>query len=130
MPQANEVCPNCGEFVATLSVDLGWCNKCSKKARSAVEAFLLNNADHIEHYMLKGQSLYQAIDSMRHEVQQHKTCPACGGVIKRGGRHSVFCRKTPQCRRLVRRYVYLYEKKGYTKPEALAEVLATINGSE
>lgn len=125
-----DVCPQCGKFVPTLDWDTGWCDECSQQAHSAVDKFLLVNADHIEHYMLKGESLYQAIDSLRSEVKQHKTCPCCGGFIKRGGRHSVFCRKTPQCRRLVRRYVYLYERKGYTKPEALAEVLQEINGSE
>lgn len=130
----NQVCPNCGDFVPTLGRLTGWCKECSKvldkNTLTDIESFLLRNADHIEHFLLQGKSFNEAIDSLRHEIAMFRTCACCGGVIQRGSRNSVFCRKTQKCRATARKYVYLYDRKGLTKAEALSQVLETLNGSE
>lgn len=131
--QNKSICPECGEFTGRLNERTGWCISCTRSIesinRSEVEGFLLTHADHIEHYMMQGKSLNQAIDLMRAEVARYRTCICCGGFLRRAGRHAVFCRKKPKCRQLSRQYVYLYQRKGLTKAEALSQVLTTINGS-
>lgn len=130
----DKLCPECGDFVVALDHITGWCRTCTalinRNTRTAIEEFLEVNADFIEHYMLQGNSVNQAIDLMKAEISRFRTCASCGGFIKRGGRHSVFCRKKPQCRKFSRQYVYLYQNKGLSKAEALSQVLTTINGSE
>lgn len=129
-----EFCPECGEFVLYLDRNTGWCTTCTalinNNTRTAIEAFLYANADHIEHYILRGKSFNQAIESLRDEIAKYRTCASCGALIKRGGPAAIFCRKTEACRKASRKYVYLYDRKGLTKSQALNEVLATINGSE
>lgn len=124
-----EVCPNCGELVDTLTTDEGWCKECAgpHQLLDKLEVFLSANADHIEHYMANGSSLYQAIDNLRLDVAP--TCLSCGVVIKHGRRDALFCTKTPQCRSSRRRYIYLYQTKGLSKSEALGKVLSQLNGS-
>lgn len=126
-----EVCPSCGALVESLNDNTGWCANCSESlvpvVHSQVEAFLTRNADHIEHYLFKGYSVSQAIDNLRHELQQFKTCACCGAVIKRGAPNVIFCRKNKRCRKAVRRYEYLYTSKGHSKAEALAIVLEEFN---
>jgi hypothetical protein len=124
-PPANlpsEVCPNCGEF-ATLNEVTGWCEKCSPtdKAYSKLESYLAKNADEIEHYMTQGMSVGAAID-MLHSPKVRPTCIVCGGVIVRAQRSAIFCRRTYNCRRYARRYVYLYQTKGLSKSEALSRI--------
>lgn len=130
----DELCPECGEFVVHLDRTTGWCITCTtlinRNTRTAVEEFLYAHADHIEYYILQGKSLNQAIDSLRAEIARFRTCACCGGVIKRGGPNSVFCRKNEKCRQTSRKYVYLYQNKGLTKAQALAQVLEPLNGSE
>ena len=109
---ANEVCTNCGEFVEQLVEETGWCKDCSPKAR---------NVEHIEHYKKEGLSLRKAIKRAATDVKP--TCAVCGKPMNRAKRNAVICRRTVKCRQTARRYAYLYSEKGYTKAEALAEVL-------
>lgn len=120
----DELCPNCGKWVAELTI-LGWCSQCSpelpRDALQQVENFLAENADHLEYYTGQGLSTGEAIDALRSDVRPR--CLCCGGVINRAPRRNVLlCRKTRECRRLSRRYVYLYREKGFTKIEALVQI--------
>lgn len=122
-----EFCTECADLVDTLDPRTGWCPKCTKEyydatgIRSQAEAFLESNADHIEHYLLQGRSLNESIDMLRSSFRP--ICASCGAVMKRAAKNSVFCRKTTRCRKAARRYVYLYERKGYTKAQALSVIL-------
>lgn len=122
-----EVCPSCGEF-SELDDTTGFCAGCTGEQRTQLEIYLAKHADHIEHYLLKGCSLNDALDLVR--LANQRTCPHCGGVIERAGPNAVFCRKTKECRQAVRRYTYLYERKGYSKSQALAVILGQTEGSE
>lgn len=119
-----EICPSCGKF-AELDEYTGWCDECSPatlaKAKNKLESYLARNANEIEHYMVQGLQAYQAIDKL-HAPQSRPSCVVCGQVIKRASRSSIFCRRTSECRRLARRYVYLYQEKKLTKAEALAKI--------
>jgi hypothetical protein len=122
-----ELCPSCGEFKRELNEVTGFCEGCTDDGRKSltVEAYLAANADEIEHYLLQGKSVAQAIDLL-HGRNGRPICVSCGAVITRGRRTSIFCRKNPDCRRYSRRYVYLYTERGMTKAEALAVVLAEL----
>lgn len=118
----NSFCPNCGRWVDKLSEETGWCRDCTPVAEKELRNYLEANADEIEHYLLQGKSLSRAIDLVyRKNGRPH--CISCGSVISRAPRNAVFCRARPECRRYSRRYVYLYQKKGMSKVEALAKVL-------
>jgi hypothetical protein len=151
MPVSNNaLCLECGELVARLSERTGWCitctnayylnsNNCPKCGRfksleekscdhCKVEEFFSANADHIEHYMIQGNSLAKSLDLMRNEVRP--SCASCGEVLIRAARNTVFCRRTDRCRKAVRRYRYLTHEKRIDKPQALTQVLHEINGSD
>jgi hypothetical protein len=113
------VCSNCGEFVRQLDYQTGWCDDCAGIKRAA---FLEANADHIEHYVLQGFPVTTAIKRVALEVKP--VCAVCGKAMERAKRNAVICRRTEQCRKISRRYVYLYSEKGLSKAEALATVLA------
>ena len=119
----SEVCPNCGNFVTTSEISelTGWCKDCTPVIYSKLEDFLAINADHLEHYMLQGNSFTKSLKLLHNEVRA--TCASCGGFIVGGGRNSVFCAKKPKCRSAARRYKYLYTSKGLTKPQALSQIL-------
>lgn len=129
----NEVCPNCGKIVDSLDEITGWCSECSPAQIITQEyqltRYLEVNADKLEYYITTGQAnnVYQAIDLLAHPKNGHRpTCVVCGSVIKHAPRTSVFCRRTKECRRYSRRYIYLYTKKGMTKTEALATILTEL----
>jgi hypothetical protein len=84
----------------------------------------MKNADHVEYYTTQGCSLNRAILLVCDDVRP--TCASCGEVIKGARRESVFCRQTYQCKRASRRYVYLYNQKGMSKSEALAQVISEL----
>jgi hypothetical protein len=117
-PPAAEVCSSCGGFVEKLDGKTGWCEKCSSKQ---IKSFLLSNADHIEHYVLQGFSVQQALRRVALEVKP--ICAVCGKPMVRAKRTAIICRRTMRCRKVSRRYVYLYSEKGLTKAEALALAL-------
>jgi hypothetical protein len=128
----NEVCPNCGKDVDYLDDITGWCIECTvasnpRFGKTATTArYLEANADTLEHYITTGQAgnVHQAIDLLADVKTGHRpTCVVCGSVIKHAPRTSVFCRKTKECRRMSRRYIYLYTKKGMTKAEAFATIM-------
>jgi hypothetical protein len=126
----DEVCANCGEFTSRLNRQTGWCQNCSTGEANSlslyhkVESFLAANADEIEHYLLQGHTLNQAIDLVHKNGR--KKCLVCGEPILRGHRAAVFCRRTAECRRYSRKYIYLYQEKGLSKPEALAQVMGEL----
>jgi hypothetical protein len=115
---AQEVCSSCGEFVTELDYKTGWCAGCAGKQ---VRSFLESNADHIEHYILQGLTVGQSISRVAMEVRP--VCAVCGKPMQRAKRTAVICRRTPQCRKISRRYVYLHSEKGLSKAEALAKAL-------
>jgi len=127
-----EVCPNCGKSVDQLDEFTGWCENCSKPVvfNNPHVGYLAINANSLEHYIVTGQAdnVSQAISILADPKNGHRpTCVVCGGVIKHGPRASVFCRKTKECRKYSRRYIYLYQKKGHTKTTALAIVLSELS---
>jgi predicted amidophosphoribosyltransferase len=143
---AKELCPECGNLVASIDAMTGWCRKCtleydvnSTTCRDCgkpklgehcdycrIEIFLRLNGDHIEHHMTKGCSFSVAISKLRIDVKP--SCVVCGAVIKRARRDAVFCSRNVNCRTASRRYTYLYQIKKLTKPEALAKILEEIDG--
>jgi predicted amidophosphoribosyltransferase len=82
------------------------------------------NSNALEHYMLHGYSVAAAVD--RVYAENRPTCAVCGKPIKHASKSAVFCRRTPECRRYSRRYVYLYSRRGHTKVEALGIVLSEL----
>lgn len=123
-----EVCPNCGHDVAELDEYTGWCEQCTGKSGQAYFGnYLAVNADKLEHYISQGHSLESTIDLLADPKNGHRpTCIVCGRVMSHAPKTAVFCRKTAECRRFSRRYVYLYKTKGLTKTAALAKVLAEL----
>ena len=123
------LCTNCGEFYPDVEINeiTGWCFKCSPSSPLyfKLEAYLEHNADHIEHYLAQGRSLWQALDLL----SQHKRpiCLVCGNEIKGAKSSAVFCRKNAECRRYSRRYVYLYSEKDFTKITALAQIMSELS---
>lgn len=126
-----ELCPNCGQFYSYTEIndETGWCYNCSPSADAPIhfklELYLRVNADHIEHYMAQGRSLWQALDLM----SQHSrpVCLVCGNEIKHAKSTAIFCRRNKDCRHYSRKYVYLYSEKGWSKAAALALVMDEIS---
>lgn len=131
-----EFCPKCGKYVETTEFNelTGWCIECSPANSSTfatanfykLEHFLKKNADKLEHYIQQGNSIWQALDHVC-DPNDRPVCVVCGEVIRYARRNSVFCRKTVQCRKYSRRYVYLYSHKGYSKTVAFAMVLEELS---
>jgi hypothetical protein len=130
-----EVCPNCGELVPAekFNHDVGWCNVCAppevvKTTEQAVQthSYLLTHADEIEHYLLQGKSLNQAIDLL-YSANGRPKCIVCGSTMSRAPKRAVICRKTGECRRVSRRYIYLYRERGLSKAQALAEIFKSLD---
>lgn len=121
-----EVCPNCGELVNELDELTGFCYDCSHDTNSLVDRYLELHADEIEHYLLQGKSLNQAIDLIHKTNGSFKRCVVCGNAMPHAPRNAVFCRAQKECRRYARRYVYLYNERGLSKAEALAKVLEEV----
>jgi predicted amidophosphoribosyltransferase len=119
------VCPNCGKFYEG-ETDSGFCEECVPKLRDTVEGYLRLNADHLEYYISRGLSVWQAIDAISLGPAR-PICIVCGNRIKRGKRNAIFCRKYKSCRRYSRRYVYLYREKGMSKTDALAHILSELS---
>lgn len=135
----NEVCPNCGELVAAIAFnyDTGWCRVCSPITKlevlatqfpattyQKVENYLAIHANQLENFTGQGKSIYQAIDAI---TSLPPVCISCGALMKYAPRTAIFCRRTKICKRLSRRYVYLYTKKGLTKSQALAIILEELS---
>ena len=129
-PDNDIVCPNCGNYADELDEYTGWCRTCSyvPTNRDTLEISFAANADAIEFYISTGRqfgktralSVWKALKLAQAD---RAICVVCGNRIARASRSAIFCRKTPECRRYSRRYVYLYREKGLTKVEALAIVL-------
>lgn len=130
---SSELCPSCGKFADErgLSEVTGWCYECTppnnSSQRDSTELALHAHADAIEHFIGEGQTVWQALDSAR---MGRPTCVVCGESITRAKRNSIFCRRTSECRRYSRKYVYLYRERGKSKAEALSMVLTEITGEE
>lgn len=117
-----EVCPNCGEF-GDLIDETGWCIDCSGIQALRISAWLQVNADHIEYHISRGLSFRKAV--LRVNADTRPTCAVCGKPMLRAKRNAIICRRSPECRKVSRRYVYLYSEKGLTKAEALVRALNT-----
>jgi ribosomal protein S16 len=92
-----------------------------------LESYLASNADELEHYITQGATLNQAVNRLHKSSNGNRpTCASCGGVIKRARRSAIFCRQHNYCRRYARRYTYLYQEKGLSKTEALAQIFQEI----
>jgi len=129
---SSELCPRCGKFTDAEGLDdiTGWCVECTprpKNTTSSVSFALAANHAAVTHYVTQGQSVWMALESARADRPK---CLVCGDVIKRAKRNAIFCRQHKECRRISRRYVYLYDEKGLTKVEALAVILNEITGGE
>lgn len=128
-----EWCLNCANWVPELHPLTGWCIRCTVESpiNSTVgiyiqlERYLDKNADHLEHYMLQGKSIYQAVRLVATEVRP--SCLTCGALIKRGPRNSIFCTKNELCRQVRDRYQYLHKRKGLQRGRALALVINEFN---
>ena len=119
------LCTSCGNWTDAIDDATGWCLDCSPIAQqSQLEGWLKKYADELEYYMVHGNTLYEAIDKIHIDNATH--CIVCGGLITRGRKPRVFCRKTSECRKMSRRYVYLYTDRGMSKAEALARVTASL----
>jgi hypothetical protein len=122
-----ELCPSCGDFVKELNPITGFCSDCSPQSVTLnAELWLATNGDAIEHYIAQGNDLSRAIDKVYNRVRP--TCVVCAKPISHAPRTAIFCRRTKECRRYSRRYIYLYTKKGFSKTEALAIVLEQVTG--
>lgn len=130
----DKVCPKCGDFVSRLDKVTGWCAKCAKTITgSNTASYLEANADTLEHHITTGQvdNVHQAIDLLADPRSGYRpSCIVCGSTIKYAPRTSVFCRKNKECRRMSRRYVYLYTKKGMTKAEAFATIMQELESED
>jgi hypothetical protein len=125
-PSENELCPNCGTWVESLDSTTGWCLDCSPIVRGIIAAsWLFKNANHVEHYMVQGFSVTKSASIAAERLRP--VCVVCSEEIPRAKRGSIFCRRYEQCRRFQRRYVHLYTRKGYTKTEALAQILQELS---
>lgn len=122
----DEWCPNCGNPSSKLDNYTGWCSDCSRNdPYIQLENFLEENANHIEHFMAKGQTLSQALESIRNDYRP--CCLSCGELMPRASKLATFCRKYERCRAIRNRYQYLHKKKNLTKSEALAKVIEQYN---
>src|SRR5215831_7229675 len=117
-----EVCVNCGKFVAVLNPVTGFCFGCSPvyEVTNRVELQLSANADAIQYYMNGVTNSVWA--ALKLAQSDRPICVVCGERIKRSSRQAVFCRQHKECRRYARRYTYLYQERGMTKVEALAQI--------
>jgi recombinational DNA repair protein RecR len=133
---SSELCPKCGQFtdIRGLSEVTGWCHDCTNQttfivnvtsSSNAVEMSLAANVVAVQHYVLQGQSIWQALVSARGDRPR---CVVCGNIIRRAKRNAIFCRQTQECRRYSRRYVYLYTERQLSKAEALGSVLRELTG--
>jgi hypothetical protein len=130
LSQLDEVCPRCGDF-AVLMANTGWCEECSGPINATelnqfkLEHYLAHNADELEYYIAQGFSLNASVDKLHHS-NGRPVCIVCGTTIKRAKRSSIFCRQTDMCRKYARRYIYLYQHKGLSKVEALAQIFSEL----
>jgi tRNA(Ile2) C34 agmatinyltransferase TiaS len=70
-------------------------------------------------------SVWQAL---RIAQSDRPRCIVCGEEMTRASRKSVICRRTQECRRISRRYVYLYTERNLTKTEALSKIMTELTG--
>lgn|SRR5215472_228774 len=121
-------CPNCGNYTQSLDEYTGWCADCSSPpvTFTKIELALAFNAEAIEHYTSSmNVSVWKALRLAR---QDRPRCIVCGREIHRASRTAIFCRRTAECRRYSRRYVYLYTDKGLDKTQALAQIMSELTG--
>jgi hypothetical protein len=136
IPELNELCPSCGNFVDALYESTGFCESCSNGVgvfdiktptpnakQIRLELWLTENADTIEDVMLADN--ITAKDAIRILAQNDKpVCQICGDDMPHTtpGRH-VFCKKREGCRKARRYYSYLVYEKGIEKDHALRNTL-------
>lgn len=132
----NEFCSSCGYFVDELDETTGWCYNCARLDNndrtgsvlsvSKMELALRANADRVEFYISTANaSVSQALLLAQ---QDGPTCIVCGNPMKHASRGALICRKNKECRRISRRYTYLYRERGLTKIEAIAQIMGELSG--
>jgi len=98
-----EVCPECGDIVASLEDITGWCYTCAGVQEPAATRdswyikWLTINADEIERTMV---TLNVRCSVAKRIVAKNNRpiCRCCNKPISRGNPRSVFCTTTPKCR--------------------------------
>lgn len=130
-----EVCPNCGDLVATLREISGWCDDCTKEhgcARCGKEfadsdkrstcstcrslMWLEQNIDAIEQFERKGLTIREAIKAVR--KANKRECANCGTTIDKG----IFCSSKPECRKAYNRFRWK-KSKGIDHATAIREAV-------
>lgn len=125
-----EFCPDCGDFVDALNEQTGFCFSCTPSAQSLIvptrlEKWLTKNAELIECTMR--DYTITAKQAILYVSTEHRArCVICNRIIRHGtyGRHFI-CNTTPECKKARRRYKYLIYDKGFTKEEALQQIIPT-----
>ena len=129
LPEQTSLCPSCGHYTDFLDEHTGWCSDCSSRTAvnsSKIELAFAANANAVEFYVSSiNVSVWQALALAR---QDRPRCIVCGREMRRAPRNAIFCRKTSECRRVSRRYVYLYTDKGLDKTQALAQIMSELTG--
>jgi hypothetical protein len=137
MRETIEVCPNCGDFCATLNPRSGFCLDCSPKECSRCGGVVGNahnlctkcrrakwwedNADQLELYISRGLPLSEAKRKVNNE--NIAICVSCSEQIS--GRHkqsTLFCSRHQQCKTAKRSYLWKCEK-GVPRDIALEQVI-------
>ena len=123
------LCPECGNYTDFLDEYTGWCSDCSSRITvnsTKIELAFAANANAVEFYVSSmNVSVWQALTLAQ---QDRPRCIVCGRELHRAPRNAIFCRKTAECRRYSRRYVYLYRERGLDKTQALAQVMSELTG--
>jgi predicted amidophosphoribosyltransferase len=93
-----------------------------------LEIALNANAERVEYYITQGDGT-TVKQALKLAQQDRPTCIVCGNEMPHAGRKSMICRKQPECRRIYRRYRWLYAERGLSKTEAFAQILEELAGN-
>jgi len=134
------VCPECGEFVASLNPSTGWCFDCSPVncercggPRTSDHKFCIScqrlnwlerNADRIEELISEGYTFSQAKSKILGE--NRAICIICSSEIP--GKHksnTLFCKKNKGCRK-ARKIFFALVSNGMPQSEALEQTLREV----
>lgn len=91
---------------------------------SKMEIALRANAERVEFYVSSANTSVWA--ALRLAQQDGPTCIVCGNPMPHASRGALICRKTKECRRISRRYIYLYRERGLSKIEAIAKIMGEL----
>ncbi len=145
--QEVEVCPNCGDLVALLDDETGWCNSCAGVAlpiscltcgaslavagkfcsKCKYVYWLTQNADAIERVMASGAggAVINASKAKKLVRDMNRPiCLSCDQPIKGGQRdRHFFCTKTPHCIKAHNAYHYHRRVQNRSHVESLQRAI-------